>query len=91
MLFLIAIMAGCGAACAGYLLGFRAGRANTDTVQRLLDDEHTRTNDLLTRLAARNLSEYHAFSQFDQSSEPVDDTRYISDPTGLISVPMGDD
>lgn len=55
----------------------------------LLDIERSRTGDLLTRLAARNLNEYRAIVVPDEPSTPRP-TR-ITDATGLIEVDADDE
>lgn len=62
-----------------------AHKREVATLSSLLRDEHSRTNDLLTRLAARNLAEYrHTTEQ--PESDPTPRVAYLTDPTGLVVV-----
>jgi hypothetical protein len=56
---------------------------------RLLEIERGRTADLLTRLSARNIAEYHAVTvPFADDNTPA--RSYITDDTGLIAVEADD-
>jgi len=72
----------------GFWLDHRSGKSKEALLERLLDDERTRTGDLLMRLAARNLGEYQAYAQ---PAEQPERDEYITDDTGLIMVRRGDD
>lgn len=67
-----------------------AHKREVATLSSLLLDEHGRTNDLLTRLAARNLTDYR-----NATAEPEPDSApraaFLTDSTGLIAVDADDD
>lgn len=67
-----------------------AHKREVATLSSLLSDEHARTNDLLTRLSARNLAEYHnVTAQPEATAAPR--VAYLTDPTGLITVDADDE
>lgn len=63
-----------------------AHKREVATLTSLLTDEHGRTNDLLTRLAARNVTEYRNASAAPESDTTPARVAYLTDPTGLIVV-----
>lgn len=65
-------------------------RAEVRRLDLLLANEQGRTGDLLTRLAARSLEQYHAVSA-PAASPPVRHREYLTDPTGLIQVDVTED
>lgn len=69
-----------------------AHKREVATLSSLLLDEHGRTADLLTRLAARNIAEYRNYA----ANPEVDNAAparvaYLTDPTGLIVVDANDE
>lgn len=62
-----------------------AHKREVATLSSLLVDEHGRTADLLTRLAARNVTEYRNASVAPEAEAPAR-VAYLTDPTGLIVV-----
>lgn len=67
-----------------------AHKREVATLSRLLGDEHGRTADLLTRLAARNLTEYRNATDAPEP-DAVPRAAYLTDPTGLIQVDADDE
>lgn len=64
-------------------------RRETARLEALLTVEQGRTADLLTRLAARNIGEYHAVvAPFEPAGAP---RQYVTDDTGLIAIEVDDD
>lgn len=55
-----------------------------DRLEGLLKIEQGRTGDLLTRLAARSLEQYHAIQVASAPEAEAPQYRYSYDPTGLV-------
>lgn len=85
--------AGITAGVAGTALSVErsAHKREVATLSSLLLDEHGRTNDLLTRLAARNITEYRNYAANPEADDAAPRTAYLTDPTGLIVVDANDE
>lgn len=67
-----------------------AHKREVTMLANLLDIERSRTGDLLTRLAARNLNEYRAIVEAPQEPSTPRPVK-LTDPTGLIEVDADDE